>query len=243
MENTIYIGLSRAKTLQTAMDMTANNIANMDTPGYRGQNPVFLEYIADPKGRTETNDPISMVIDYGQFQNTRPGPLQRTGNPTDVALSGPGYFGVQTPDGILYTRAGNFAVNVNGELVTPDGLPVAGQGGGPITVPRDSGPLRIADDGTISTDEGQIGQIGVTEFDNIQDLEAVGENLYRAVKGGRPATETRVLQGMVEGSNVQPVIEMTRMVEILREYQSVQRMLQGEHERMRSAIQRLSRTS
>lgn len=243
MENTIYIGLSRAKTLQTAMDMTANNIANMDTPGFRGQNPVFLEYIADPRGRTETNDPISMVIDYGQFQSTRPGPLQRTGNPTDVALSGPGFFGVQTKDGLRYTRAGNFAVNVNGELVTASGQLVAGQGGGPITIPRGAGPIRIAEDGTISTDEGQVGQIGVTEFDNIQDLEAEGDNLYKAVKGGRPATDSKVMQGMVEGSNVQPVVEMTRMIDILREYQSVQRMLQGEHERMRSAIQRISRTS
>lgn len=243
MENTIYIGLSRAKTLQTAMDMTANNIANMDTPGYRGQNPVFLEYIADPKGRTDVKDPISMVLDYGQFQSTRPGPMQRTGNPTDAALSGPGFFGVQTPDGILYTRAGNFEINVNGELTTPSGLPVAGAGGGPITIPRGATEIRIAEDGTVSTQEGQVGQIGVTEFENLQDLEPVGDNLYKAVNGGRPATETRVVQGMVEGSNVQPVVEMTRMVEILREYQSIQRMLQGEHERMRSAVQRISRTS
>lgn len=243
MENTIYIGLSRAQTLQTAMDLTSNNIANMDTPGYRGQNPLFIEYLSKPQGKTETNDPISMVYDYGQYQSTKPGPLQRTGNPTDVALSGPGFFGVQTKDGVQYTRAGNFALNASGQLVTPSGLLVAGQGGGPITIPRDATEIKISEDGTISTDQGQIGQIGVTEFDNLQDLEPTGDNLYKAAKGGKPATETKVMQGMVEGSNVQPVIEMTRMVGILREYQSVQRLLQGEHERIRSAVQRLSRTS
>lgn len=243
MENTIYIGLSRAQTLQTAMDLTSNNVANMDTPGYRGQNPLFIEYISDPKGKTETNDPISMVYDYGQYQVTKPGPIQRTENPTDVALSGPGFFGVQTKDGVQYTRAGNFSLNASGQLVTPSGLLVAGQGGGPITIPRDAKEIKISEDGTISTDQGQVGQIGVTEFDNVQDLEPTGDNLYKATKAGKPSTGTKVMQGMIEGSNVQPVLEMTRMVNILREYQSVQRLIQGEHERIRSAIQRLSKTS
>ena len=109
MENPIFIGLSRQLALQKNMDVIANNIANMNTPGYRAQNMVFTEYLADPKG---ARDPLSMVLDYGHFQQTEEGPVSVTENPLDVALGGPGFFGVQTPEGIKYTRAGNFELNV-----------------------------------------------------------------------------------------------------------------------------------
>lgn len=241
MENTIYVGLSRQLALQEHMQIVSNNIANMTTVGYRGQNMMFTEYLSNPQGKVDNpKDPLSMVLDYGQYQVTRPGPLKNTGNSFDVALSGPGFFGVQTADGLQYTRAGNFALNASGELVTAAGLPVAGSGGGAIVVPRGAREVKIAQDGTVSTDQGQIGQIMVTEFDNLQDLKPSGENTYKAANGGQPATGTKVMQGMVEGSNVQPVVEMTRMIDISREYQSIQRMLQSEHDRQRTAVQRLS---
>lgn len=241
MENTIYVGLSRQLALQEHMQIVSNNIANMTTVGYRGQNMMFTEYLSNPRGKVDNpKDPLSMVLDYGQYQVTRPGPIKNTGSPLDLALSGPGFFGVQTADGLQYTRAGNFALNANGEIVTAAGLPVAGSGGGAIVIPRAAKEVKIAQDGTVSTDQGQVGQIMVTEFDNLQDLKPSGENTYKAANGGRPATDTKVMQGMVEGSNIQPVVEMTRMIEISREYQSIQRMLQSEHDRQRTAVQRLS---
>ncbi len=237
MENPIFIGLSRQMALRSNMDTIANNIANMSTPGYRAQNMVFDEYVSNPKN----GEPVRMVLDAGQFQVTKAGPVSMTGNPLDVALAGPGFFGVQTPAGIQYTRAGNFELNVNSELVTPQGYPVVDEGGAPILIPRDAASIRISEDGFISSEQGEIARLQITEFDNIQSLEPRGSNLYAAPVPGNPATQTRVQQGAIEGSNVNGVLELTRMIEVSRDYQSAQRMVQSEHERQRTVIQRLTR--
>ena len=97
MENGAYIGLSRQMVLRTGMDLVANNIANASTPGYRTQTPLFAEHLADPKGGREA---ISMVTDYGQFDSTKEGPMRMTGGELDVALNGPGFFGVNGPEGL-----------------------------------------------------------------------------------------------------------------------------------------------
>ncbi len=238
MENPIYIGLSRQMVLQTQMDLVANNIANMNTPGYRAQNMVFKEHLSAPSG---ANDALSMVSDFGQFQVTKPGSMKKTGNPFDLALNGPGYFGIQTPDGSKYTRAGNFEINALGELVTPAGYPVASAGGGTIVVPDDGGPVKITSDGTISNSNGEIAKLMVVEFENEQALDPEGDNLYGTDEQGTPSEITTVTQGAIEGSNVQPVQEMTQMIRVLREFQMVQKSLQSEHDRQRSVIQRLTK--
>lgn len=223
--------------LRTNMDIVANNIANMNTSGFRGQNPVFQEYISDPR---YNDDPLSFVQDYGQYQITSPGPVEQTGNPFHVAVNGPGFMGVEMPGGQTgYTRDGNFQKTREGTLVTSAGFPVMGQGG-PITIPASATEINIDERGVISDQNGPIGQITVVEFDNEQELEPVGNNVYTSENGGQPATQTRVAQGFLEGSNVNSVIEMTRMIEILRDYQSTQRLLQNEHERLRGAIQKLT---
>lgn len=237
MENSIYVGLSRQVALQQQMDTISNNLANMTTPGYRGQNIVFLEYVEKLKGNP---DPLSMVLDYGQYQVTDPGPLKQTGNTLDVAVNGPGYFGIQTPEGVMYTRAGNFQVNVNGELVDGRGRPVVDAGGGIITIPGGETQVDISESGFVSTPQGQVGQLMVVEFENVQDLEAQGNGLYKAPAPGTPAVESRVMQGMLEGSNVNPITEMTRMIEVSRAYQSTQRLLMAEHERQRTMIQKMT---
>lgn len=240
MENTIYAGLSRQMALQAQMDIVANNIANMSTPGYRGQNMVFTEYLSEPKG---IEDPLSMVVDYGHYQNTAAGPIRQTGNPLDIALQGKGYFAVQTNEGQMYTRAGNFQINVNGELVTGAGHLVSGEGGGPIIVPQGARDIYVDENGAVATEEGEIGRLQIVEFENEQELEATGNGLYKTEAAALPADETRVMQGMLEDSNVTPILEMTRMIDVTRAYQSTQRMLQSEHERQRTMIQRLSRSS
>lgn len=242
MENSLYIGLSRQMALQEQMDVISNNIANISTPGYRGQNMIFLEYLSKQRNAEKAgNDSISMVHDYGQFMNTDNGPLRSTGNPLDVALEGPGFFGVQTEQGVMYTRAGNFQINGEGTLVTGSGTPVADAGGGAIVIPPESTEVKISRNGTVSTDQGEIAQLMVVEFENPQELEATGNGLYKAVNEGNPAENTTVLQGMVEGSNVNAVLEMTRMIDVSRAYQSTQRMLQNEHDRQRGMIQTLTR--
>lgn len=241
MENSIYLGLSKQMALHTDMNIIANNVANMNTPGYRAQNLVFAEFIADPRGG---DDPLSFVYNERQYQNTTPGTVAFTGNPLDIALQGPGFIGVQAPGGgIAYSRAGNFHIAGDGTLLTAAGHPVADSGGASIAIPQGSTDIAIDEKGFVSNQDGQIGQIMIAEFDNLQALDPMGDNLYSTDAAPLPADNTRVKQGMLEGSNVNPVLEMTRMIDTLRSYQSVQRLMQNENERLRTAVQRLTRQS
>lgn len=240
MENSIYVGLSGQVALEAKMALIANNVANINTPGYRGQNTIFKEFISDQRRMKED---VSLVYDIGQYDVTDPGPIKTTGSALDVAVVGPGFLGVQTPDGVQHTRAGNFALNANGELITSRGFRVAGAGGGTITIPPDAEYVNIAQNGEISTDQGVIGSLMVSEFTNYQKLLPQGNGLYTTDEAPVPATQTKVLQGKIEGSNVSGVSEMTRMIEVMREYQSVQNIMQTEHDRQRTAIQRLLRNA
>lgn len=234
MENALYVSLSRQIALQAQMDMTANNIANTSTPGFRGQNLLFKEYLADPKGQSPA---YSMVQTYGQYTDLQPGSMQTTGAPLDVALQGPGFFVIDTPAGPRYTRDGAFTMDQSGALVTPDGNRV----GGGVSIPAGARQIAIDEKGVVSTENGIVGQISIVEFPNAQTLVREGNGLYRA-EGASPASasNTRTMQGMLEGSNVQGVTEMTKMIGILRDYQALQRMIQNEHDLERSAIQRLT---
>lgn len=239
MENSIYIGLSRQTALKNNLDIIANNIANANTPGFRAQNLLFKEFLSDPRGNREA---MSFVNDIGEYKNTEAGAVQYTGNPMDVALSGPGFLGVNGPNGqIAYTRAGAFELRADGTIITPGGDVVAGQGSGPIVVPPNSKEIKIDNRGFVSTENGQIGQLMIVEFENPQSLRPIGNNLYVTDDPAPPAQNTTVRQGMLEGSNVKPVIEMTRMIDTLRSFQATQQVLQTENDRMRSAIQKLTR--
>lgn len=236
MENSLYVGLSRQVVLRNAMNLVANNVANMSTPGYRAQNPIFKEFISEPK---HDKDPLSLVSDYGQWQTTTPGTVQVTGGTYDVALSGPGFIGITAPGGeTQYTRAGNFNVDSTGLLVTSAGFPVSGN----ITIPAGAREVKITDAGEVSADGNIVGTIPMFEFDNLQMLKPQGNGLY-AADNARPATDTRMKQGMIEGSNVNAILETTRMIEVLRDYQSTLRMINSEDERQRGAIQKLAQTS
>jgi len=244
MENSLYVGLSRQLVLEHAMTMVANNVANVNTPGYRAQNPMFQEYVAKAGAGYSDQDPLSMVYDMGQYDTTTPGVVQVTGGTYDVALEGPGFMEVMTPSGATqYTRAGDFSVNSNGELVTSAGFNVSGPGGNAIAIPAGTKEVVITKAGEITADGNVVGRISVVEFDNVQDLKPEGNGLYSASVPGRAATETFVKQGVLEGSNVNAIQEMTRMIEINRTYQSTMRMLNSEHERQVGAIQKLARTT
>lgn len=239
MESSLYVGLSRQIVLSNAMTMVANNVANANTAGYRAQNPMFQEFIS--KERYD-KDNLSMVYDMGQYDTTSPGTIQLTGNPYDVALSGPGFMAVTAPSGEMqYTRAGNLTVNNNNELVTSSGFKVSGPGGNVIAIPTGSKQVKMTDQGEVTADGNTVGRIGVFEFDNLQELRPEGNGLYSAKTPGRPATETKMIQGALEGSNVNAIQETTRMIEILRTYQSTMRMIQNEQERQVSAITTLAK--
>lgn len=246
MPNTIFAGLSQQIAVERQMEIVANNIANASTPGYRAQHIVFSEYMKGGNSQVdvEGGDKLSLVLDYGHYQSNLQGSIKQTANPLNIALEGPGYIGVQTNDGVAFTRAGNFKLDGNGDLITAHGDRISSLGGGTLTIPAEAQEIKISQDGTISTELGIVGQIMINEFENDQELEAIGHGLYSAGDDqGIPATDTIAIQGAIEGSNVQAVVEITRMIEILRSYQRTQSMINTEHERERSMIQRLSRSS
>jgi flagellar basal-body rod protein FlgF len=237
MENSIYVGLSRQVALARQMDIVSNNIANMSTPGYRSHNMVFAEHIEKLKGNP---DPLSMVNDYGMYQNTESGPLKNTGNPLDVAIAGKGYFTIETAEGPMYTRAGNFQVDLNGQLVDTRGRTVAANGGGGVLIPAGAKHIEIAENGTVFTDQGEAGTLAIVEFENVQYLEPQGNGLYATEAPALPAENSLVRQGMLEGSNVNPILEMTRMIDVSRNYTSNMKLIHNEHERQRTMVQRLT---
>lgn len=246
MENTTYIALSLQTALQKQMDMVANNIANMTTAGYKNKRMVFIEYLMTPQGETPVvADKISMVLDYGSFRDLRDGPQEQTGNPLDVALSGDGYFSVQSAEGERFIRGGRLQLNSDGTIVDSAGTPVLDQGGQPIQMPENTRQIRITADGIVSADGQQVGQFRITRFENPQFLREVAAGQYanpdNAAAVAEGPGETRVLQGVLEGSNVSAVLEMTEMINIQRQYRNVQRMIEGEHQRIRDAMSRITR--
>jgi len=246
MENPSYIALAQARGLQRQMEVVANNLANVSTPGYRAERVMFRELLSSKAtlpGLKGLGARTSFVEEAGTLRDTRTGGMERTGNQFDVAIDGPGYFVVDTPDGLRYTRHGNFRPDAQGRLTTTEGQPVLGESGQPITLRPDDRELEIDRRGAISGKDGPIGKFRLVSFDDEQALQKAGDNLYIAPgQDEQPARDNvRVTQGMIEGSNVQGVLEITTMIELLRRYQSAQRMMDQEHDRARRAIDKLSR--
>lgn len=238
MENATYVGLSYQAGLERQMNVVANNVANVSTPGFKARQVMFQSYMNDPKGGTQ---PFYSTNDYGEYMDTVAGSYSQTGRPLDVALEGPGYMGMIGPDGkVNYTRAGSFTLNNIGEIVGPGGLRVADAGGAPITIPEGTKEISIGGDGLVSADGNGVGQIMISEFANQQSMTPIGNGLYTTKDAPLPAEKTIARQGMLEGSNVNGVAEMSNMIQLMRNYQSVQRMLQSESDRTRSTIERLS---
>lgn len=237
MENTGYVALSYQVALERKMDQVANNIANADTSGFKSSHMLFNEYVVN----TPKQKPLSEVVDYGNYRNFDPGPAQQTGNPYDVALQGNGFLTVQTPDGEKFTRNGNMSVNNQGQLVTSGGLPYSDAGGKPIIVPAEARNIVISENGTISSDSGELGRLKLVRFDNPQEMKPIGNSLFESSSSAIPDDKTTVRQGMIEGSNVNPVMEMTDMIEVQRKYEAVARLLQNDHDLQTSMIQSFSR--
>lgn len=238
MENLSYIGLSQQLAVQQQMNMTANNIANMSTPGYKSQHALFNQYLNRPTDKGG----ISAVENAASYRNMSAGSLTQTHNPLDFAISGDGYFVVQTPQGPRYTRDGSFSMNRDREIVDKSGNRVMGDGG-PIAIPAEATDIKISADGSISTKEGILGRFKVVNVDHAQMMSRGGDNLLSLQDGARerPIDDVRVVQGALEGSNVNPVLEMNKMIELLRMFQATQKILQNDHERIRSTIEKLTK--
>lgn len=240
MENPAYIALSRQMVLSRQLDIIANNLANANTGSYKREDLAFVEYLVKPDAAgnptfVRADGRVAMVQDLGMVRDTEQGPMTETGAPLDLAINGEGYFVVNTPEGTRYTRLGRFQVDTNSQLVTSGGDAVQGTDG-PIFVPPDDGEVKVARDGTISTEGGPIGRVQLVRFADEATLTHAGNGLYIAQDQPQPTTESEVIQGMVEESNVKPVIELTEMIAVLRNFQAAQKMIDTQDDMTRRVI-------
>ncbi|MEQ8747619.1 flagellar basal-body rod protein FlgF [Pyruvatibacter sp.] len=246
MEQALSVALSRQMTLRRAMDIVANNVANVNTSAYKAESPIFSEFLmpgatADDRKGAGTLPALSYVQDTGTHRDLSEGNITPTGNPFDIAIAGDGFFAVQTPAGERYTRSGHFAVDVNGQLVTPQGDPVLSAAGAPITLNPDDGQIAISRDGTISAGENTIGRLGVVTFDNQRAMKKTGDTYLETDQAAQPVANPSVIQGSIESSNVKSVVEMTRMIEVMRAYTSTQKNINKMGELQETAIRQLGR--
>ena len=250
MENTLLVGLSRQMTLERQMDVVANNVANVNTNGFKADRSLFQEFLKS--GAHEDNfmgrdRRVSYVAEGSGFHDFTQGPTEQTKNPLDVAIDGGGFLVVQTPAGERYTRDGGLQINSQGQLVTAAGNPVLGTSGPIVFQPTDHD-VSIASDGNITVLEGVNridsvrGKLRLVSFAQAQTLLKEGSNLYSAGAGtaAQPDTASRLQQGFIEKSNVNSVAEMSRMIEVTRTYTQISTLLQQQSDLHKTAIAALA---
>ncbi|KAA5803345.1 flagellar hook-basal body complex protein [Alkalicaulis satelles] len=242
MDNAMLIGLSRQLTLRREMDITANNIANASTEGFKAER-VLLEPREAARARHQDGPArVQFVGEWAMGRDFTQGVLTPTGRPLDLALDGPGYFVLDTPAGERFTRDGRFTLNAAGELTAADGARVLDEGGAPIVINRELGPVEISANGALSQGGIPGPRLALAAFEQPGLLSKTGDNRYQAPDDAeRLDARPEVRQGFSEASNVRPILEMTRMMEVSRAYQSVTRMIRDADELSRKAIERLGR--
>lgn len=237
MDATGYTTLTRQSGLMREMQVIANNIANTSTTGFRREGVVFSEYVS----RMHHDPSLSMARASARNVDLTQGEAQATGGAFDFAIEGEGFFLVETPNGNRLTRAGSFTPSAEGELVNPDGYRLLDQGGAPIFVPPDAGPVALAQDGTLSANGQPLGRVGLWGPTDPTGLRHEGGTLFLSLQGEEPLEGGRILQGHVESSNVNSFTEISRMIEVQRAYEIGQTFLDREDSRLRNVIQTLSR--
>jgi len=242
VDNRLLVGLSRQLVLQRKLDAVANNLANLGTNGFKTEGLAFQEFVSGSTAadRTGSARGLSFVEDRGGFTDFSKGPIEQTGNPLDVAIDGPGFLVIQTANGERYTRNGALKLDAKGTLVANDGNPALTTSG-PVSFTAQDGAITIGPDGTITTDQGTRGRLRVTQFAQPQTLRREGANLYASDLPGTDldATATRLVPNAIEKSNVQPIVETTRLIEITRAYQAISSLMQQTQDLRKSAIERL----
>ena len=248
MNGSMYLAAAGALVQQLRLETLANNVANINTSGYKKDTAVFRVADANvrPTAPAQANaiqplspyaPPFATIIDFSQ------GAVRQTGNPLDVALSGDGFFSIQTPEGVQYTRQGSFTLDDQGRLVSPDGYPVLGEAG---EIVLDEGPIEIDTDGGIHADGNEVGRLQITAFDNRTALKKVGNGRFAPVEAGmagkRPELTT-LQQGYIETANVNPVREMTAMIEASRAFEAYQKVIQSTDEATAKSINDVGKTA
>lgn len=235
MTTSAYSAISRQSGLLNEIRVVANNIANSATTGYRSEGVIFSEYVKSAPGQE------SLSLARGNIRNTslEQGNLNQTNGRLDLALEGDGFFMIETPAGNRLTRAGSFSSNAAGDLVTPDGYRVLDAGQAPVFIPGDAESISFGSDGTFSADGRQLGQIGIFQPAEGTTIKREDGVMFSTDGEVEPTENTKLLQGFLEGSNVNAIHQMSRMIEIQRAYEMGQSFLTSEDERVRNAIENL----
>jgi flagellar basal-body rod protein FlgF/flagellar basal-body rod protein FlgG len=226
MDSGYYAACAGLAAQTQALELVAHNLANLGTAGYRGQEATFRTLMAGP-GEVGRNPLNAAVNNFGVLGGSRidltAASLTETGNPLDVGIAGSGFFSVQSPQGVAYTRNGSFHLTQAGQLVTAEGDAVLGQQGA-ITMPN--GKVAISSDGTISVEGAVVGKLAVSEFSPGTNLTALGNALYSVPPNtALPAASSSFRQGMIEASNVSPVEGVVQLITVQRNADMMQRAL------------------
>jgi len=247
MQNALLIGLSRQVALSRELDVVANNIANINTTGYKADGALFEEYLSSAARTGQNQGRVSFVRDRGTWLNLTTGPVERTGNPLNVAIDGNAFLVVQTARGERYTRNGALQINGEGHLVTSEGDAVLGDAGPIVFQPTDN-QVSFSKDGTISVREGNSkadsarGILRLVAFDSAQQLQKDGSSTFAAVGDAlpKPTKASRLIQGALEKSNVVGVVEMSRMIEITRAYTQLATIMQQQNDQGQQTLNKLA---
>ena len=246
MQAASLILLSQQNALQQAMDVVSNNVANSSTSGFKRSGISFDSFLSRP----EQGQTVNFVVDRGTYRDTSSGPIEKTGNSLDLAIEGNGYFQVKAADGSTrFTRGGAFQLNNQGQITTQGGLPVLNDGGQAFNIPDTATDINISPDGfvTAKTDNGtslsELGKVSMVKFKDQQALKAEGAGLYSSTETPATDTDSNIIQGALEQSNVKPISEMTEMMKIFRSYEQTNNMITQENLRRSDAITKLAKTT
>lgn len=238
METTLLVALSRQGALRRQMDVVANNLANMNTGGFKAERMLFTDHVVRSGGPGQPAAPIAFVRDIATVRDDSQGRTEPTGNPLDLAIQGEGYFVVEGSDGeLLYSRNGRLQIDGEGRLVTADGAPVLTAADTPIFVGETDTDIVVARDGTVSSENGELGRLRIVSFDAQAALLPAGNTLFSTEAQPVDVAAPVVEQGMLERSNVEPILEMEKMMRVERAYASVRDLINREDDRLKQMLQ------
>lgn len=238
MDNSVYVALSKQIGTARQLNVVANNIANINTTGFKAEQMVFQSYLVDDAQNRQT----AYAQDISTVRDTSQGSLEQTDNPLDLAIQGNGYFAIQTDQGVRYSRAGNFTINQNAQLSTQDGNPVLDDSQSPIEFEETDVQIEVFGDGRLLVDGEERSTVGVFQFDNEHGMESVGNGLFESeeiplINEG----EAKLAQGMIENSNVISVKQITEMIQLQRRYTGSAKFINNMYELQETAIRQLAR--
>jgi flagellar basal-body rod protein FlgF len=244
MENATTIALSRLIAQTRAMDVTANNLANTGTPGFRAERMMFSDWLVrepnTPPATTSGGRTLTYTQDRATYRDQQAGQFTSTSNPLDLAISGDGFFTVMAPAGPRLTRAGHFQRSPDGTIVDEAGLPVLDATGKNLQASPADTTLTVTANGMLSSENGEIGQIGVVQPTDPNRMRNEGARLLVSDSPTTPVPSPKIAQGSLEGSNVEPTLELTRMMTDMREFQFTTQFVQAESDRQQTAIDKIT---